>query len=100
MVWLFYVLLCLYGFQVHGTLTEVENPWTSMWYKFPAIDNHEDFWMYMVMRSAAPPPSPPPPPPPPKVNGLDIGWARPSPVVWGVGSLFPLWVVVGFWGLA
>lgn len=48
-VWLLYVLLCLYGFQVHDKLTEVENPWTSEWFKFPPVDNHEDFWMYMIV---------------------------------------------------
>ena len=50
----------------------------------------------MVTRSAAPPPLPP------KVNGPDIGWGPPSPVVFGVGSLFPLWGgcgVLGFRGL-
>ena len=36
-------------------------------------------------------------PPPLKVNGPDIGGA-PSPVVWGVGSVFPLWGGCGFWG--
>ena len=36
-------------------------------------------------------PRPPFPPPPPKVKCPDIGWGPPSPVVWGVGSLFPLW---------
>ena len=39
------------------------------------------------------------PPPPPKVNGPDIGWGPPSPVVWGVGPSSPCGVVVGFWGL-
>ena len=45
----------------------------------------------MVRRSAAPPPTPP------KVNGPDIGWGPPSPVVWGVGPSSPCGV--GFWGL-
>ena len=26
-------------------------------------------------------------------------WGRPSPAVWGMGSLFPCGVVVGSWGL-
>ena len=50
-------------------------------------------YIYMVRRSAAPPPSPP------KVNGPDIGWGPPSPLVWGVGPSSPCGVVVGFWGL-
>ena len=41
----------------------------------------------------------PPPPSPPKVNGPDIGWGPPSPLVWGVGPSSPCGVVVGFWGL-
>ena len=47
--------------------------------------------LYMVTRSTAPPP-------PPKVNGPDIGWGSPSPVVWGVESLFPLWGSCGVSG--
>ena len=44
-------------------------------------------------------PRPPPPLPPPKVNGPDIGWGPPSPVVWGVAPSSPCGVVVWFWGL-
>ena len=50
--------------------------------------------LYLVTRSAPPPPLPPP-------KGQWSGYrVDPFPVVWGVGSLFPCGVVVGFgvWG--
>ena len=40
----------------------------------------------------------PPPPSPPKGQWSGYRWGPPSPVVWGVGSLFPPWGGCGVWG--